>query len=74
MNIFDKTSEPITISKDQSEYLLAVDKTNSNKYCINSTKQVFITCKQEILEANIFLAYVLEKNAKKHVLWSLNIT
>ena len=54
MNIFDKTSEPKTI-KDQSEYLLAVDKTNSNKYCINSTKQVFITCKQEIIEANIFL-------------------
>ena len=73
MNIFDKTSEPKTI-KDQSEYLLAVDKTNSNKYCINRTKQVFITCKQEIIEAKIVFGICSREKYNKHVLWSLNIT
>ena len=71
INVFDKTSDPIRISKDQSEYLLAIDKTNPNKYCINNLKQVFITCKEEIIEAKKTLGIFAEENYQKHVLWSL---
>lgn len=69
----DKTSEPITISKDQSEYLLAIDKTNPNKYCINSIKQVFITCKQEIIEAKKTVGIFSTEKYQNHVFWSVKI-
>ena len=69
-----KTSEPITSSKDQSEYLLAIDKTNPNQYCINSIKQVFITCKKEIIEAKKTLGIFSSEKYQNHVIWSFKLS